>query len=1286
MIIQNLVKALILGILMQDLLMICAEKRTYFIKPSEDSSCTEQPCLTLDKYVANTAEHAEEITLVVSADEYTLSSKLTISNITKFLMISNNTNNSITCSQLAGFQFNNVSMVTLVNLTFIRCGGRSRLNAVLQLSHVNISIKGCLFAFSKGRVIDAANSTVRVKSCIFKNSSAGVLSANHNTTMYDIGSFYVQNFLAINTTAIFYINSSAVSFNNCSFTNNGDNTSNILHVRGGNLTFKQCEIVNSTAIQYVLISSKNSTTEIEQSIFQYNLTPRCLLFINESNLNTQNSIFNYNNRVLYINNSTAGSHKNLVLSRNTDIQYIVRIHRSNVNLEAFMVSNNMGPIDITDSKITFHALSQFLSNHCYFRGGMFITTASIIHFKGKTVFYKNKSWNTSRGGAIRATESRVYAHVDALFINNYVDANVGGALYLQQSHFICQKCCNFTGNRAPRGGAIYAINSIITIGNDWNKFNQKTNTNTSLSFIANSAGQGGAIYLEANSKLQAPRGKDCNYVLKFDNNTAQLGGAVYVNDYTSTITCKSITYGACFIQAPSFTSNPWNGWIQINSMSGNSTFYGGLLDRCKVQYRYKNLPQPNLTGIDFIKNVTHSKKIENMITSEPVRVCYCYNKKVDCNYTHPPINVKRGETFKATVAAVDQVNHTIDALIFIKSTKKYTYRLGTEQQVQKTYNGCSDLTLNIFSPNDSIELIMYAEGPCQDIGISRTTLRVNLENCTCPIGFQPQATQDNCSCDCDQQIKPLVNICYQLSQSLLRQGDFWINSLNYTDTIRYLIYPHCPYDYCIPSTYDVKINLNTINGVDAQCAWNRTGLLCSDCKSGLSLSLGSSHCLSCPKDWPKLFVTIMVGILVSGIVLIAVMLVLNLTVAVGTLNGLIFYANIVASSNITYSFLSKPNFFSVFIAWINLELGLDTCFYNGLDTYWKVWLQFAFPTYMIAIILIVLTVSKFSSRFAKLIGKGNPIATLTTLILLSYMKYLRNIIDVFSFAVLKYPDGSRKICWLPDANIEYLKGRHIPLFLMAAAIVVIGLPYTILLFTWQWLLKAPNYKLLRWIRNTRLNLFMEANVAAYSPKHRYWIGLLLLIRVALYLEIAYHNSYKINASILATGLLSACLLFAKTLYRNKVYKKRMIDYLDSFSYLNLLILSIAQLYNQQNKTGQIIAAKISVSATFLLLILVLTYHTIIALLEIPCLSRLNSSLAQRLQKELKPKELLPLNSQKTESMTQAMITCTTPTSTEIGLSDSKEASTAEYKEWERALPSFTTVDTNSLREPLLQEL
>ena len=1180
-----LVKALILGIL----LVVCAKEWTYIIKPTKDSTCTRQQCLTFYQFVTNDAKYIrDEMMLEVSAGNHSLSVKLIISNISKLSIVSNSTNNSITCSQHGGLEFSSVSVVTLINLTFIDCGDNSQLNPVLWLSQVNISITTCTFAYSKGRVINATKSDISVKSCIFKNSSAGVLMADTNTSLNDTGSTYVQNSFK-KTNVIVYILSSSASFAKCCFKNNGDD--NIVH-KG----------------------------------------PKRMM----------------------------------------------RIHKSHVSFETTTISDNKGHMYIFESKITFNDPSQFLKNSN--SSSIVTVVASTIKFKKEINFHKNKA--IGRGGAIRAFDSRVYAYAEATFANNQIISSFGygGALYLHRSNFICQTYCNFTSNMAIEGGAIYAINSVFTIGNDWNKFQQNINANIALIFIANSAKHGGAVYLDANSRLRTPKTEHCKFVLQFEHNTARIGGAIYVNDYTSTITCDNTTHGTCFIEVPSRTSNPWNGWIKISSTNGNTTFYGGLLDRCTAQYRYSKSLKHDIIGINYVKNMTQNDKIEDMITSEPVRICYCCERKVVCNQTFPIFNVTRGKTFDVPIAAVDQANHTVDALILIKSKKNYSYHLGPDQQIQKAHQGCSNLTLNVFSPNRSIELIIYAEGPCKDFGISQTILHIHFNNCTCPIGFQPQSleTKDNCLCDCHKEIENLITTCNQSSKSLLRQGNFWIDYINNTNTIDYLTYPHCPYDYCVPAIHDIYINLNIPDGADAQCALNRTGLLCSSCKPGLSLSLGSSRCLQCPHYRQKFYIASVLGALASGIAIVVIILVLNLTTAVGTLNGLIFYANIVAINNITYNHMSKPNFFSVFIAWVNLEAGIDMCFYGGLDSYSKAWLQLLFSVYLIAVLIMVILVSKYSSRFAKLIGKRNPIATLATVILLSYMKLFRNIKDIFSVAVLKYPDGLHKR-WLPDANIEYLQDKHIPLFLVAIIIVFIGLIYTILLLTWQWLLQASHYKFLGWTRNTRLNLFMEANLAPYSSKQRYWTGLLLLIRVVLYLKIALDTT---NNNLLATGIICACLLFIKTLLRSSVYRNKLIDYLDSLYYMNLLILSIIYL---NNTNGREIAAKVSVSISFVQLLCILAYHTMITLLEIPYLK---TSIAQRLNKHSKLDKILPfVHFQETDIMINTVTTPTTPTSTEIGLKDSRDASAAEITEHE-VEQSLTTrwEESDSLREPLLQEL
>lgn len=142
----------------------------------------------------------------------------------------------------------------------------------------------------------------------------------------------------------------------------------------------------------------------------------------------------------------------------------------------------------------------------------------------------------------------------------------------------------------------------------------------------------------------------------------------------------------------------------------------------------------------------------------------------------------------------------------------------------------------------------------------------------------------------------------------------------------YLIHPYCPLNYCYPTSSSIKINLNILDGDEAQCVNGRSGKLCGSCKYGYSLSLCNSHCIACPVNWPALLIAIFIAAILAGIALVATLLLLNLTVAVGTLNGIIFHANIVNANRSTFLPFASPNIFTVFISWLNLELAFDINF------------------------------------------------------------------------------------------------------------------------------------------------------------------------------------------------------------------------------------------------------------------------------------------------------------------------------------------------------------------------
>ena len=643
--------------------------------------------------------------------------------------------------------------------------------------------------------------------------------------------------------------------------------------------------------------------------------------------------------------------------------------------------------------------------------------------------------------------------------------------------------CNIFDNHAKRGGGIHASGSIIAI------YQPGT-----LQFINNTAENGGGLYLEVNPKVYIQYYISDEGIIIFRDNHAIYGGAMYVADNTSSGAC--LANRDCFIQI--LILDPLNGMQNTadnNTMcfSGNTAsqginVFGGLLDRC--------IPNPGPLAEVYLMHASGDNYLDiiskiialDTISSLPVRVC---------SYQPPTIKVKKGYALSLSLIALDQVYHPVNANIssFLSSQDG---RSNEGQQTQPVERNCTDLTFNVDSPHDSEILNLYADGPCGSNPLSIQDVNIQFINCTCLVGFELIVSKTRCECTCDSNLSPHVNVttCNPTTGSFVKANtNSWITPIN--DSPGYIIYPYCPFDYC--KFEDVNMTLNHTNGRDEQCAYNRTGVLCGACQQYHSLSLlGSSRYLPCHSHWSAVLVGILLTSIIAGILLVTALLALNMTVAVGSINGFIFYANIVAANSAVFFPSSESSFPTVFIGWLNLDIGIDVCFFDGLDAYSKTWLQLAFPAYIIILVIIIIIVSEYSPQFAGLIGKRDPIATLATLILLSYAKLLSVSITALLPAVIDYPKGSREIVWLPDGNEKYFLGKHAALVIVAIIIILIGIPYTSILLLWQWIVCAPRWKIFKWTRNTKLNTFVFIHHAPYNAKYRYWTGLLLLVRVVLF--------------------------------------------------------------------------------------------------------------------------------------------------------------------------------------------
>ena len=180
--------------------------------------------------------------------------------------------------------------------------------------------------------------------------------------------------------------------------------------------------------------------------------------------------------------------------------------------------------------------------------------------------------------------------------------------------------------------------------------------------------------------------------------------------------------------------------------------------------------------------------------------------------------------------------------------------------------------------------------------------------------------------------------------------------------------------------------------------------------------------------------------------------------------------------------------------------------------------------------------------------------------------------------------------WLYDANIDYLMGKHIPLFLVAILVFFfLFLPYTLLLVFGQWLQAISHLRVFSWANNARLKPFMDSYHAPYKGKHRYWPGLLLMLRFVLLLVFAVKPLQDPSITLLAIQV-GAGILQLWAWISGGVYRNWCLDLLEGSFALNLIILAAATMFVNHCGGNQLAVGYTSVSIALVEFIGIFAYH------------------------------------------------------------------------------------------------
>ena len=432
----------------------------------------------------------------------------------------------------------------------------------------------------------------------------------------------------------------------------------------------------------------------------------------------------------------------------------------------------------------------------------------------------------------------------------------------------------------------------------------------------------------------------------------------------------------------------------------------------------------------------------------------------------------------------------------------------------------------------------------------------------CPAGF----IKIDGICHCYPFLKQFNIICDIDNQALIRPATVWVQPIHPSNHYGYQISLQCPFYYCLPHSSHLDFS-----APNSQCQFNRSSTLCGHCLQGFSTAFGSSHCQQCS----NIYLFLIVPLAIAGLVLVLLLFILNLTVTDGTVNAFILYVNVISINSTV--FFPKFTLAYTFISLANLDLGIQTCFYNGMDDYAKMWLQLAFPIYLIFIAMSLIITSRYFTTVQRLTAH-RALPVLATLFLLSYTKILLTVSSVLFFysKIIHLPSEHTTLVWSVDANVPLFGIRFVILFLMCLILFILLIPFNIILLFTRTL---SRYQFI-----SKFKPLVDAYQGPYKIKFYYWTGMQLLIRIVLFGISSLDREINLTVGMVLFSILGG---LHGTLHP---FKNDIKNYQELIIILNLQIMYAVSLYGRENATNILLNVMIAMAA--LQFIIIVFYHII----------------------------------------------------------------------------------------------
>ena len=685
-------------------------------------------------------------------------------------------------------------------------------------------------------------------------------------------------------------------------------------------------------------------------------------------------------------------------------------------------------------------------------------------------------WLANRGNVGAALGAFLYNQNDD-FIGPEVPYHV---CFENDTLFRSNKVILFEGNLTTGQGSLYSVQVPLIFRMNAQFVNNSQSAlvldgstlevHGKLDFINNAGFKGGAIAMYGRSRIVFNE----NSTLNFDGNSGDdKGGALYIQVPGSPLVSFNATgtnIHACFFgySNSSMDYNDWNTSVifKDNTASLGKSVYATTLENCRRAGETRN--NDSVLRWTFVKYRRQGENNASEVATDPVEL---WAEEKDWE-------VAPGEVFNPTVMLRDELRNSVPGVVNV-SIISSSVKLGIHLSPFLVIDGkIRDVSLRSKKVESMFSVqLNYIGGKL----VGKTLANIMLKKCHPGFTFSEQKSKCECMSSTDEYGIG-VSGCLSDGKTLLVKAGYWAGNVDG----KFVTY-FCPSGYC-SSTSSNQSDYHYLEGHVCKRNRNQTSILCGECKTNYSITIGSEDCRNSCTYW-HLFYLIPIGL--GLMVVVVIIMLIDLDFFTGYLNAWLYSYQVMKL--LTPDGFEFDPFIEVFIAFTNIRIGIGDhgfCLAKGLDDADKLMIMYAIPSYVIVVVwLLTKVVGAYPNWcFSKRVKA--PFRAICTILVLCYTDITR-----ISLKILDPANVGPKTVVFVNGELDFFhSGKHVGYAIVAIIyILVFVIPFPLILLFRPFLTRGlqPVLNLNRW------KPFFDAFQSCLKDEYRWCAAFYFLCRLGI---------------------------------------------------------------------------------------------------------------------------------------------------------------------------------------------